>query len=181
MEISRTVQNHYLKTDFAFLDSGILNLIPAASFVAYLVLRRHVWRSADTGNTVQRTAYSQGMLVSSVSHKYLAQQCGVGESSTYRHIQDLVEHGVLHKLNPRTLDPTSGGPTAFVLGEWLETLHGPVEYLYADVLFTKAFRQLSQLVKDHGLQQIAQLDLQIRLDVLARIFVPRTQVVDDNA
>lgn len=183
MELTRHTHKPYIKIDFEFLDCGILAFLPPPVLKTYLVLRRHLWRSQTSGRFMQRQAYQRGLLAASISYLYLGKQCGVSRRSAFRHVKELRKLGMLRTVNPAHVDPTYTGPALFVLGEWLTTAHGPLEYLYADALTTQAFDKMTQLVQDRKLEHVTQLDLQTRLAIVTTVFVstdPESAETDDE-
>ncbi len=164
MDTNRDEQ--HLRRGFSFLDSGLLACFPAAVFNTYEIIRRHVWRSEETGDPAWRAWYRKGKLAATVSQDHIAALTGREKRTISEHIATFKELGWVEVIQ----DPQAKRPATYIVGERVKNSKG----MYSEVFFSSSWLSgLLDAQRDEAEKQFGPGTGPTRLDVDTRIAICR--------
>ena len=125
----------FVLIDFEDLDNPeFMAFVRSPEFSTYLILRRHVWRSAETPHSAGlHEYYAQGWLATSLSRRYIAEALGgVSLRTVTADITNLLKRRVIRRV---VLEDNTA---IYLLGRWriIKEEEGEiyVEYYFLDAL-----------------------------------------------
>jgi hypothetical protein len=126
----------FILLDFADLDNpDFLSFTRSPEFSTYLVMRRHVWRSAEPHYMGLHDYYAKGYLACSLEREKIAALLGISLVSISSDIQALQRRTVIESLR-------TGRQNIFVLGRWVEDEGASYEHFYLDRLYVRSKENL---------------------------------------
>lgn len=137
----------YIRRDYGFYDSGILGCLSPILFNVYEVIRRFVWRSADSGDPKWRDLFKNNKLASTVSQTEIGEAVGRDRNTANEYIRALKKLGWL-KVIP---GPDKQTPATYVLGERVKDSQGRYhEVFFADAWMADLWAKLVETAEEQG-------------------------------
>jgi hypothetical protein len=121
----------FILLDFTDLDNpDFLAFTRAPEFSTYLVMRRHIWRSAEPHYMGLHDYYAKGYLACSLEREKIATLLGLSLVTISNDIQALQRRTVIESLR-------TGRQNIFVLGRWVRDDGANYEHFYLDRLYVR--------------------------------------------
>ena len=105
-------ETHFLAKGNGFYDSYIGSAVDPRAIAVYEILRRHVWRSTDSGHSEMKASAKAGYLHTRMSQKKIAAMTGLTRKMVVKYVEFLRSVGWVY-----TDEAGSGFEHFYTLGE----------------------------------------------------------------